>query len=491
MADEPERRRSGGTADQTARSEAERWPSRSDHETDVLVVGGGLAGLSAALELQRLGRRVMVVERAPRLGGKADSTQTALGSFPTGPTSFNGRYPSFWRLLDLLGLSDEASKLRPLSSARYIVRDGKLKGLRPSPFSVLGTGALSFGDKWALAREFLSPSPARSDGGDESLEALLVRRFGQKTVDHFLAAVMTGIFAGDLRTLSAQACMPALVTAEKEYGSVLKGALKSMKNTPETGARPGLYTFAQGFGLVGTRAAERLPCSLNTEIDTLTVDARGVTAKGHRQGTAVEFHARELVMATEADVAARLLAASLPAAAAVLSEFRYAPVTLLQWAEKTPGDSLLPQGFGYLSAPLEGLFAMGTLFVGDLLEESPRRFSTFIGGALGPEKAAMSDAQLLEGTQRDLTRLTGGTIGQVMQVVRWPRAVFQPAVGHAAQVARLNAALSGPVALAGSYFGGAAMKDALASGFAAAESLGASPLSPGGERGALRTELAS
>ena len=59
-------------------------------------------------------------------------------------------------------------------------------------------------------------------------------------------------------------------------------------------------------------------------------------------------------------------------------------------------------------------------------------------------------------------------MGQVMQVVRWPRAVFQPAVGHASQVARLRSALPPGVALAGSYFGGAAMKDAVLSGFAAA-----------------------
>ncbi|MDP1826980.1 MAG: protoporphyrinogen oxidase [Archangium sp.] len=439
--------------------------------TDVLVVGGGLAGISAALELQRLGRRVMVIDRGAQLGGKAGSTQTALGSFPTGPTSFNGRHPSFWRLLDLLGLSDEATKLKPASSSRYIVRDGKLNGLRPSPFSVLGTGALSLGDKWSLAKEFLSPSPARGDGNDESLEALLVRRFGQKTVDHFLSAVMTGIFAGDIRALSAQACMPALVSAEKEYGSVLKGALKAMK-TPESGARPGLYTFAQGFGVVGARAAERLKCSLETEIEAITIDAHGVTVIGRRKDETVEFHSASLVVATEADLAGTLLKRSMPETAALLSEFKYAPVTLVQWAEKTPGDSKLPLGFGYLTAPIEGLFALGTLFVGDLLEESPRRFSTFIGGALNPARAALSDAELLAGTQADLTRLTGGIVGQVMQVVRWPRAVFQPAVGHAGQVARLQASLSGGrVALAGSYFGGAAMKDALVSGFAAADQL--------------------
>lgn len=446
---------------------------------DVLVVGGGLAGITAALELQRLGRRVLLVERAVQLGGKAGSTETSLGSFPTGPTSFNGRHPAFWRLLELLGLSEEATRLRPASASRFIVRGGKLRGLRPHPLSVLGTGALSLGDKWSLAREFLWPSPARAEERDESLEALLVRRFGQKTVDHFLAAVMTGIFAGDLRALSAQACMPALVMAEKEYGSVLKGALAAMKAS-EPGARAGLYTFSKGFGVVGERAAQRLSCSLETELDSLSLDSRGVTLKGRRRNEPVELRASSVVIATEADVAARLLGRALPAASTVLSEFTYAPLTLLQWAEQVPGDSRLPLGFGYLAAPVEELFALGTLFVGDLLEESPRRFSTFIGGALNPSRAALSDGELLAGFREDLKRLTGGSVGQVMQVVRWPRAVFQPAVGHAAQVARLRAALDSRVALAGSYFGGAAMKDAVISGFAAAEGLPA--LCPTGER---------
>ena len=450
---------------------------------DVLVVGGGLAGITAALELHRLGRRVLLVERAAQLGGKAGSTETSLGSFPTGPTSFNGRYPAFWRLLGLLGLSEDATRLRPASSSRFIVRGGRLHGLRPSPLSVLTTGALTLGDKWSLAKEFMWPSAAREDVGDESLESLLVRRFGQKTVDHFLAAVMTGIFAGDLRALSAQACMPALVTAEKEYGSVIKGALKAMK-TSSPGSRPGLYTFARGFGVVGERAAQRLSCSLETELDSLSLDSQGVTLKGRRKNEPVEFRASSVVIATEADVAARLLGRSLPAAAGVLSEFTYAPVTLLQWAEQVPGDSRLPLGFGYLAAPVEELFALGTLFVGDLLEESPRRFSTFIGGALNPSRAALSDGELLAGFRGDLNRLTGGTVGQMMQVVRWPRAVFQPAVGHAGQVARLRSALDARVALAGSYFGGAAMKDAIVSGFDAAEGLSAlSPtLSPAGER---------
>lgn len=437
-------------------------------DLDVLVVGGGLAGIAAALELQHQGRKVLLVERSAALGGKAGSVDSAAGVFPTGPTSFNGRVPSFWRLLALLGLTEEAVPLSPASSARFVVRGGKLRGLRPHPLSVLSTSALTWGEKWALAREYLRPAPPRAEEGDEPLEALLVRRFGEPVVKHFFAAVLNGVFAGNLAELSAQTCMPSLSTAEKEYGSVLKGALSALK-VKAPGARPGLYGFRRGFGVLGERAAQRLPCSLETEVERLRFDARGVVLQATQRGRPLELRAASLVLATEAGVAARLLLREAPEASALLAALRYAPLALVQWSEATPGDSWLPNGFGYLAAPVEGLFGLGTLFVADLLGEAPRRFSTFIGGALQPARAALTDDTLIDGVRADLQRLTGGVVGQVHRVVRWPGAVFQPAVGHAAHVARLHRSLAGqPVVLAGSYLGGAAMKDALASGFAAA-----------------------
>jgi len=40
---------------------------------DVVVIGAGFAGLSAAVRLADAGRRVVVVEESPRLGGRATS----------------------------------------------------------------------------------------------------------------------------------------------------------------------------------------------------------------------------------------------------------------------------------------------------------------------------------------------------------------------------------------------------------------------------------
>ena len=47
------------------------------HDTRVVVVGGGMAGVVAALECARLGLRVTLIEAGPRLGGSLD--RAALG----------------------------------------------------------------------------------------------------------------------------------------------------------------------------------------------------------------------------------------------------------------------------------------------------------------------------------------------------------------------------------------------------------------------------
>src|SRR5262245_30468956 len=47
------------------------------HEADVVVIGGGGSGLAAAIEAAGLGRRVILLERNPQLGG---TTSRSIGS---------------------------------------------------------------------------------------------------------------------------------------------------------------------------------------------------------------------------------------------------------------------------------------------------------------------------------------------------------------------------------------------------------------------------
>ncbi len=82
--------------------------SDGEHFFDVLVVGGGLAGMSAACKLAESGLRVHIVEQATTLGG-AVLRRAQTGQNP----NLNGVHESSWR--DLMARFDRVRKLMSVS----------------------------------------------------------------------------------------------------------------------------------------------------------------------------------------------------------------------------------------------------------------------------------------------------------------------------------------------------------------------------------------
>jgi Flavin containing amine oxidoreductase len=77
-------------------------------KADVVIAGGGLAGLTCAVGLLGSGLRVVVVEREPVLGGRARSwpDETTGDPVPIGPHIFTSEYPNVLELLRRLGTAD-------------------------------------------------------------------------------------------------------------------------------------------------------------------------------------------------------------------------------------------------------------------------------------------------------------------------------------------------------------------------------------------------
>ncbi len=78
----------------------------SDSVTDVVVVGGGLAGIAAAVRLAGRGRAVRLLERRTRLGGQASSLDHTGLVADTGQHVFLRCYHAYRALLDRIGVSD-------------------------------------------------------------------------------------------------------------------------------------------------------------------------------------------------------------------------------------------------------------------------------------------------------------------------------------------------------------------------------------------------
>ena len=77
------------------------------HDAHVVVVGGGIGGLVAALECAKIGMQVTVLEASDRLGGLVRSADVAGLTLDVGAESFATRGGQVRRLIEELGLGDD------------------------------------------------------------------------------------------------------------------------------------------------------------------------------------------------------------------------------------------------------------------------------------------------------------------------------------------------------------------------------------------------
>lgn len=428
---------------------------------DVAVIGAGLAGLSAAVYLRRAGLTVRVYDPAPP-GGKARTLEPVPGwRVEWGPHSFTSRAYALFDLAEVLGLGDRPVRLGAAAGARYLVRGGRL---RRAPFG----GAIRMGEGFGLLRGLFRRV---ADVPGESVRAWGARRFGEPFAAGPLDAMMTGIWASDPATIEMSAAFPTVSALVRSEGTVFR-ALRELRRLTQrvqatgAGRTAGTWGFPRGMGELADAARVFLgDDALHAVPVTALVDAP--QASGYTLTTpAGVFHARAVVIATEAPAAARLLTGLAPDAAIALGEVRYAPLVVAHWLAP---DAAFPRAFGYLAPAEERQGVLGALFVSDLYpERAPvgyRSFATMIGGGLHPEELHLPVDEIERRLRHEHQRLTGRAVTIAnLHVVRHPNAVAPPLLGHADRMDRIRSALPAGLHVAGSWCGAGAMDDAVQSG---------------------------
>lgn len=464
---------------------------------DVLVVGGGASGLSAAHTLAAKGRRVALLERAGEVGGNLWTQRDGDWQTEIGPNTLIMK-PPLYALLRELGMLDEAQSANAQARKRFVAFDGRpvalpthLMGAFNNPLIGRSGWAGILREPFVRCRTTSEPSEKGLDDqspDEESLADFVARRLGRRVLEYMVDPFVSGVYAGDPARLSAQAAMPRLVALEREYGSLIRGGLTRLYQSRRAPSslpsewRGRLVSFPQGL----QRLAEGLACAIRAKGGEIhchcEISRLHQTAQGWHlvDTTGRSFRARELVLATSAPVAAGLLAPLDPALAAPLEAIAYPPVNAIALGFRDEDIEHPLDGFGLLIPAAERRRTLGVLFSSTLFpDRAPdghKLLNAFIGGRRQPEAAEGDDNALVAQVIHDLRDLLGIRAAPVWQrVSRWPRAIPQYELGHLARLERLDEALSHHegLSLLGNWRDGIAVGDCLENGRRLGERLSA------------------
>jgi len=170
-------------------------------EVDVVIVGGGLAGLAAARRLDRAGVEWLLVEAADRIGGRVTTDIVDGWRLDRGFQVLNTAYPRIPALIDIAALD-----MRYFTSGVLVRHGGALRRLdNPlhDPLSVAGaltSGVGTLGDRLkfaALATRCATTPPARLLRERETTTQQMLRRAGlsHRMIEEVLRPFLSGVLA--------------------------------------------------------------------------------------------------------------------------------------------------------------------------------------------------------------------------------------------------------------------------------------------------------
>jgi oxygen-dependent protoporphyrinogen oxidase len=468
----------------------------------VVIIGGGIAGLSTAWYLQKqaaekgLALRCTVLEKSARWGGKILTEQVdGYGDQPFvvegGPDSFLTQKPWALQLARelgleerLLGTNDDRRKVyvlhkgrpTPLPDGVLLIVPTKIKPFALSPLiSILG--------KLRMGLDLFIPP--KMDGEDETLADFITRRLGREALDKIAEPLMSGIYNAEAERQSLLATFPRFRALEEKHGSLIKGMLASRKGR---GQRP-----APGNGQNPAKRPVSMFVSLKDGLEELVHVLPGKLTGDLRLNTSVtevqrldgryslelnsgqRMEADAVVLAIPSFCAAGLIKEFAPEPATGLDGIRYVSTGTISLAFRQQ-DVDLPVGFGLVIPRSEQrLINAVTISSTKFDRRAPADhvlLRVFFGGSRQPEMMEVDDDQLLTLVLSELEAVLGVDAQPLFRrIYRWHRANPQYDVGHMERVQAIEQALPQGLYLTGSPYRGIGIPDCVHQGQKTAEQI--------------------
>ena len=475
------------------------------------IIGGGIAGLAAAFELEkaRAGGAAVeytLFESRPNLGGSLASEIVNGAVLERGPDSFLTEKPAAAELCRELGLSADLIPSNDAERKTYILVRNRMVALPDGLMFLIPTKLIptaltplfSMATKLRMGLELLHPP--RPSTEDESVAALVARHFGAEAVDRLADPLLSGIYGGDAAQLSARTVLPRLVEMEAEYGSLTRGMLAGHRkmrlkakeaakkngspsgngNPASTSRQPARSIFTSLRGgmqqFVDALVARLDPASIRCSTPVSSLERMSNQWKVEAGNSAELYDA--VILATPAWASGVLLGPVDSTLGEELGGIPYSSSITVNLVYDEAKLGKLPDGFGFLVPASEGRTLLSCTFVHrKFLGRTPPGkavLRAFLGGMKNEALLAESNEKLVAAVRRELQAILGiDAEPEYTQVSRWRRAMAQYAVGHQERVKRIATRVANlpGLRLVGNAYDGIGIPDCIRLGRTAAKEL--------------------
>ncbi len=479
----------------------------------VAIVGGGIAGLSAAWHLQKAGIDYVLLEQDARLGGKIRTDIVAgYGDAPFivegGPDSFITQKPWGAALAYDLGLGEMLIGVNERLKQTYVLNKGKATPLPDGVLMIVPTKFKPF-----IFSSLISPwgklrmgmdlfIPRRKDNRDETLAEFVRRRLGSEALDKIAEPLMSGIYNAEADKQSVLATFPRFRELEQKYGSLTRGMLASQRARQQSAASTPPNGKPLSFFVTPKAGVEAIVDALRTQLTGELRLGAGVAALEPSTGgyrlhltDGAEVRASQVILATPAFVAGQLLRPLAPDTADLLDGIRYVSTGTISFAFRSADAPNPLNGYGLVipmseRRPINAITLNSVKFAhrapnGHLL------LRAFFGGSRSPQSMELDDAALYATVRRELDALLGVNAEPLFhRIYRWRRSNPQYDVGHLERIAAIERSLPPGVHVAGSAYRGVGIPDCVKSGMDAARDVDDFAVTGGVTEDAPRDKLA-
>lgn len=436
--------------------------------TRLAVVGGGVAGLAAAVELHHAsagsGGEVLLFERDGRTGGRVLTEVWEGRAVDLGAESMLVRSPDTIAELRDLGL--EPQLLRPATTSASIWTGHRLVPIPREtvlgvPLHPLRRDVVRLLGPWPAVRASFEPYLRGVPlGPDDPLGPFLRSRLGPVAFRRAVEPLIGGVYAAPAERLSIGVVAPSLVAAAASGTSLLRG-LRRHRVQGAGGAA--FITFEQGLVALPDALRSALPpASVRTGEEVSAVEPGRQRALRLRLVGGPDIDVDGVVVAIPAPAAGDLVRPLSSELAGELRRQRYSSVATVTLAYRDSAFATALRGSGFLVPRFRGRVVTACTFLDRKWPHLRQPGTTLLrasAGSLGEEWVlGLDDAALVTSVHAQLRRILGlKALPFAVRVQRWQPALAQYEAGHIAWRARVDELVTNlhhPVTLVGSSYNG-------------------------------------